>query len=384
MARRAPAAPPALLMLRADAAELSRTLAERTLENELQNLKRQIRENERIWNGFRRMELQMIGAHSLREVITNLVQGFPQLFPRVERVTLACLDPDAELTRLMETEASGTELPSFVALSPEMLTSLFPLPWRPQLGPTDDAIHHLLFPGHPTPLASMALTPLVLRKELIGCLNQASREASHFRPDTSTDLLEHMAAVTAMCLDNAVSHERLKIDGLTDPLTGLYNRRFFERRLHEELDRWARRRDSALACMLVDVDHFKRINDRYGHPVGDRTLQGVARLLGVELRGSDVLARYGGEEFVLLLPDTTLDQAQAIAERLRMQVEHMAPTGPGNPDLQVTVSIGLSCLAPSTTRAVADPGAWLLQQADVALYRAKQDGRNRVVCAVGR
>ena len=153
MARRAPAAPPALLMLRVDAAELSRTLAERTLENELQNLKRQIRENERIWNGFRRMELQMIGAHSLREVITNLVQGFPQLFPRVERVTLACLDPDAELTRLMETEASGTELPSFVALSPEMLTSLFPLPWRPQLGPTDDAIHHLLFPGHPTPLA---------------------------------------------------------------------------------------------------------------------------------------------------------------------------------------------------------------------------------------
>src|SRR3989344_5515324 len=155
MARRAPAAP-AVLLLRADAAGLSRALAEHTLENELQNLKRQIGENERIWNGFRRMELQMIGAHSLREVITNLVQGFPQLFPRVERVTLACLDPDAELTRLMETEASGTELPPFVSLSPEMLASLFPRPWRPQLGPTNDAIQHLLFPGHPVPLASMA------------------------------------------------------------------------------------------------------------------------------------------------------------------------------------------------------------------------------------
>ena len=291
MARRAPTtARPVSLAPRADAARLARTFPERTLENELQNLKRQIRENEHIWNGFRRVELQMIGAHSLREVITNLVQGLPQLFPRVERVTLACLDPDAELTRLMGAEAPGTEPPFFVALSPEMLASLFPRPWRPRLGPMDDAIRHLLFPGHPAPLASMALTPLVLRAELIGCLNQASREAAHFQPDTGTDLLEHMAAVTAMCLDNAVSHERLKIDGLTDPLTGLYNRRFFERRLREELDRWARRRDSALACMLVDVDHFKCVNDRYGHPVGDRTLQGVARLLGIELRGSDVLA----------------------------------------------------------------------------------------------
>ncbi|MDO8598347.1 MAG: DUF484 family protein, partial [Sulfuricaulis sp.] len=239
--RRARRAPPALPTLRADVTRFGHIFLECTLENELQNLKRQIRENERIWNGFRRLELQMIGAHSLREVITILVHGLPQLVPRIERVTLACLDPDAELTRLMETEASGTELPSLVALSPEMLASLFPRPWRPQLGPTDDAIHHLLFPGHPTPLASMALTPMVLREELIGCLNQASREAAHFRPDTGTDLLEHMAAVTAMCLDNAVSHERLKIDGLTDPLTGLYNRRFFERRLREELDRWARR-----------------------------------------------------------------------------------------------------------------------------------------------
>ncbi len=125
---------------RADVLKLSRTIPERTLENELQNLKRQIRENERIWNGFRRVELQMIGAHSLREVIPILAQGLPQLFPRVERVTLAGLDPDTELTRLMEAGASGTELPSFVALSPETLASLFPRPWRPQLGPADDAM----------------------------------------------------------------------------------------------------------------------------------------------------------------------------------------------------------------------------------------------------
>jgi len=186
-----------------------------------------------------------------------------------------------------------------------------------------------------------------------------------------------------MCIDNAVSHERLKIEGLTDPLTGLYNRRFFERRLSEEIDRWVRRHDTALIGMLVDVDHFKQVNDRYGHQAGDRTLQGVARLLGHELRGSDVLARYGGEEFVLLLPDTTTGPGMVIAERLRAQVESASFTGPSGQRLQVTVSIGLACLMPDARRAVADPDVWLLQQADAALYQAKQEGRNRVVC-VGR
>lgn len=356
----------------------------RTLEHELQKLKHQIRDNERIWNGFRQVELRMIGANSLHDVVANLVQGLPRLFPNVDRVTLACLDVDGDLARLLETGSPSTGLPSFTTISPEALKALFPSPWRPSLGPVDDAIRHLLFPGHPKPLASMALAPLVLRDELIGCLNQASADRLHFRPDTGTELLEHLAAVTAMCLDNAVSHERLRIDGITDPLTSLYNRRFFERRLREELDRWARRHDSALVGMLVDVDHFKQINDRYGHPAGDRALQGVARLLAHELRGSDVLARYGGEEFVLLMPDTSMDQGLAIAERLRMLVEQMAATGPSNrQDVRVTVSIGLACLTPGTTQKIKDPGAWLLHQADAALYRAKQGGRNRVVCASG-
>ena len=354
----------------------------RTLDHALQELKHQIRDNERIWNGFRHIELGIIGAHSLRELVSMLVNDIPRQFPRVECVTLACLDPDMELTRLLDAgDTSAPDPRSFVAISSEMLGALFPRPWQPRLGPMDDALRQLLFPGRAEALASMALAPLVLRGELIGCLSQASCEPAHFRPDTGTDLLEHLAAVTAMCIDNAVSHERLKIDGLTDPLTGLYNRRFFERRLGEELDRWARRHDSALVGMLVDVDHFKQINDRYGHQVGDRALQGVARLLGRELRGSDVLARYGGEEFVLLLPDTTVDPGLVIAERLRVQVESAGFTVPDSENLQVTVSVGLACLMPATRRAVDDPGVWLLQQADAALYRAKQGGRNRVVCA---
>lgn len=344
---------------------------------DLQALKRQIRENERIWNGFRQVELGMLGAQSLRELVDNLVRDIPRLFPNVDCVTLACVDPDLELTRHFEIGGETHPSPAFLPISADVLASLFPSPRLPRLGPMEEAVRHLLFPVTGGELKSMALAPLVLRNELIGCLNQASRDPGHFRADTGTDLLQHLAAVAGICIDNAVIHERLKIDGLTDPLTGLYNRRFFERRLREELERWARRPGCSLIGMLVDVDHFKRINDQHGHHAGDRILQGVARLLGKELRGSDVLARYGGEEFVLLLPDTAEDQGFLIAERLRTLVEDAPLAGPQA--RKITVSIGLACLSEGVAPAIADPGAWLLQQADAALYRAKQGGRNRVV-----
>lgn len=346
---------------------------------DLETLKRQIRENERIWNGFRQVELGMLGAQSLRELVDNLVRDIPHLFPNVDCVALACVDPDLELARHFEAEGDIRPSPVLQPISAQVLASLFPSPRQPRLGPMEDAVRQLLFPAAGEGLKSMALAPLVLRGELIGCLNQASRDPGHFRPDTGTDLLEHLAAVAAMCIDNAVIHERLKIDGLTDPLTGLYNRRFFERRLHEELDRWARRPGSSLVGMLVDVDHFKRINDQHGHHTGDRILQGVARLLGKELRGSDVLARYGGEEFVLLLPDTAEDQGFLIAERLRVLIEEASLGEIASQPQKITVSVGLACL-PGMERPVAgDAGAWLLQRADAALYEAKQQGRNRVV-----
>lgn len=346
---------------------------------DLHTLKRQIRDNERIWNGFRQVEIGMLGAQSLRELIENLVRDIPRLFPNVDCVTLACVDPEFELVRHFDVGGDISSAPCFLPVSADVLSSLFPLPRAPRLGPMEDALRQLLFPAASGQLESMALVPLVLRNELIGCLNQASRDPGHFRPDTGTDLLQHLAAVAAICIDNAIIHERLKIDGLTDPLTGLYNRRFFGRRLHEELDRWARRPGSSLIGMLVDVDHFKRINDQHGHHAGDRVLQEVARLLGKELRGSDVLARYGGEEFVLLLPDTAEDEGFLIAERLRSLVEESSFERAGLGSQKITVSIGLACLSVSGNTADADPGAWLLRRADAALYQAKQEGRNRVV-----
>jgi diguanylate cyclase (GGDEF)-like protein len=229
-------------------------------------------------------------------------------------------------------------------------------------------------------LGSVALAPLVFQGRLLGCLAQGSDDATHFTSRTATDLLEHLAAVIALSIDSQISHERLKLDGLTDALTGAANRRYCERWLQNEIERW-RRRPEALVCMLIDIDHFKGINDQHGHQIGDAVLRQVATLLARELRAADVLARYGGEEFMLLLPNTTPAQGATIAERVR---ERIASHAFGGPDaaLRVTVSVGLATLG--TASAVDTPATIaerLVQAADAALYRAKHEGRNRVVTA---
>lgn len=345
---------------------------------QLIRLRDQLLANERIWSGFRRIELQMIGARSLHDLIALLSRDIPLTFSSVDYVTIACFDPEYEMARLIvqEAEPDGAGS-SFIPLSHDVLTALFPRPWRPRLGASDVSLQNLLFPHIRERLGSTAIAPLVLHGQLIGSLNQGSVDARHFTRDTATDLLDHLAAITAMCLDSAVGRERLKRDGLTDPLTGVANRRFFERRLTQELERRLRRGEP-IACMLIDVDHFKAVNDQYGHQAGDRVLSDIAALLGRDLRGADVLARYGGEEFVLLMPDTTKEQAFRIAERLRSRVAHQVFADAKNRRIAATISIGVAALGEDREASAQAGATALLHQADEALYRAKDLGRNRV------
>lgn len=349
------------------------------LYSELAQLRDQIRDNERIWSGFRQIEVKMISAQSLREVVATLCDDLPRLFSGVDCVTLACDDPRYDLSRLVyQNDIPEVSAGSFISMTSASLNTVFPEIRKPKLGPCDAALRSLLFPRCARPVVSVAVAPLVLRHELVGALNQGSGDPNHFSEDAATDLLEHLAAVTAICVENTVNRERLKQDGLTDPLTGVANRRFFERRLKEEVERWSRRGEP-LACMLIDVDHFKQVNDRHGHQAGDRVLQGVAQVLGRDLRAVDVLARYGGEEFVLLLPATNARQGAAIAERLRACIAHQVLDGPARQPLYVTVSIGVACLREGRALSGEAAGSWLLRQADGALYAAKQAGRDHVV-----
>jgi diguanylate cyclase (GGDEF)-like protein len=160
-----------------------------------------------------------------------------------------------------------------------------------------------------------------------------------------------------------------------DALTGLANRRHFERRIGELLARQGAA-DRPLALALLDVDHFKLINDRFGHPACDAVLVGLAQLLRENMRGGDVLARLGGEEFVIVLPDTTPERAREVCERLRERIECRAwPECPGLGP--VTASIGLAMTAPAAPAELAA----LMKHADQALYAAKGAGRNRLVVA---
>ncbi len=167
---------------------------------------------------------------------------------------------------------------------------------------------------------------------------------------------------------------RLERESLTDALTGVHNRRYLDSQLGDELG-LARRYGFPLAVIFLDIDHFKRVNDNHGHPVGDAVLKSFASALGEALRKTDLLARYGGEEFVVVSPHTDLAGATLVAQRLRQAVEALRLDAPGTPGaLRITCSAGVAELTPNTPDA-----QQLLDAADRNLYRAKQQGRNRVV-----
>lgn len=164
-------------------------------------------------------------------------------------------------------------------------------------------------------------------------------------------------------------NERLARLADQDPLTGAYNRRSLEQRLREEAARSSRFSAPLSVCML-DLDHFKRVNDTYGHPVGDKVLVELVRRIGGCLRTADAIARYGGEEFLLVLPHTNLGGAVVVAERIRYVVG-TTPFDVGGVTLGITVSIGAAEVGPK------GPDEAVVR-ADAAMYRAKQGGRNRV------
>lgn len=167
----------------------------------------------------------------------------------------------------------------------------------------------------------------------------------------------------------------LQHESITDALTGLRNRRYFDQRICEEVA-LSKRYKHPLTLMLLDVDFFKRINDTYGHTVGDDVLSNLSKLVMGVVRDSDIVARYGGEEIAVITPNTGKEEAALLAERLRGKIEEttVATIGKSQEIVQVTISIGLCSLSPIITDKEA-----LLEESDQALYLAKKYGRNRVV-----
>lgn len=225
-------------------------------------------------------------------------------------------------------------------------------------------------------IRSIVTLPLRARGEVIGVLTLNSPKVDAFTEDIHQvlQIIEYPASVV---VDNARLHERTKRMAVTDGLTRLYNHRHFYELLEQEFHR-TRRYQASVALIMIDIDFFKQINDTYGHQVGDDILKELASVIRAQVREVDILARYGGEEFAALLPQTSLEQARVVAERIREAVEkNEFSTSKGV--IKITVSLGLAGYPEMDINSQVE----LVQQADAALYRAKEAGKNRVMIGAG-
>ncbi|MGC1523000.1 MAG: DUF484 family protein [Steroidobacteraceae bacterium] len=353
------------------------------LKARLKEMTAEAANNESILKRTQARELTLLGADSLAQLLRAMVDGLRESYA-LDAVSVVLLDPQHEVRHLLLAGGDRPEefkqiffVDSLVGLAPQ-LAALH----KPWLGPFVGADHHLLFPGVAS-LKSAALVPLTRKDRATGALCFGSREQARFTRHHGTDFLAHLGAVAAVCIENAVNRARLLRAGITDFLTGWHNRRYLQQRLKEELAR-AQRRSGAIACLMIDIDRFKSINDGYGHLAGDNALKEIAHRVESQIRSMDTAARFGGDELAILLPEASAAEAAKLAERIRevIAAEPFALTAQIQRNL--TVSVGVASISPrrdeTDLKAVADR---LLADADAALYRAKALGRNRVQVGSG-
>ena len=353
------------------------------LKKRLTEMTAEAANNETILKKTQARELTLLRADTLAQLLRAMVDGLRESYA-LDAVSVVLLDPQHEIRHLL---LAGGDRPdefkqiffvdSLVGLAPQ-LAALH----RPWLGPFVGADHHLLFPGS-TQLKSAALVPLARKDRATGALCFGSRDPARFTRHHGADFLAHLGAVGAVCVENAVNRARLLRAGITDFLTGWHNRRYLQQRLKEELAR-AQRRGGSIACLMIDIDRFKSINDGYGHLAGDTALKEVAQRVEAQIRTMDTAARFGGDELAILLPEASALEAATLAERIREVIAAVPFSLTAQVERQLTVSVGVAAVSPRRDepdlKAVADR---LLADADAALYRAKALGRNRVQLGSG-
>lgn len=224
-----------------------------------------------------------------------------------------------------------------------------------------------------TDFKSLLILPLRMEKGIpLGALTIAATEPGVFS-GSRLELLELIADQVAIKIELAQSHERISKLATTDGLTGLANHRTFQHGLDIMLERTRRSKTSPICLIICDLDHFKLINDSYGHPFGDKVLQKVAQILAKSVRRLDLAARYGGEEFALVLEDSTEAGGRLLTERIRKEIENLSLRH-DKKEVRLTMSFGLAIFPDD-----ANEKSQLIIKADEALYHAKNTGRNRIV-----
>ncbi len=273
------------------------------------------------------------------------------------------------------------------AIEKRVLETCFDIPKTPNLFTMYTTLKPLVIPDvdqypawnrHKTgnPVRSWVGTPIYAHGQILAFFSLDKLEPNSYQEEHARKL-EMFANHAALAMVNARLFQEIQRLAVTDTLTGLYNRRYFFERACQEFIRSCRYRHP-LAIVMLDLDHFKAVNDTYGHPVGDLVLQVISRLVIQTVRKSDLVARFGGEEIILLLPETTLQAAESLAEHLRQKIA--AITIPANDhSISITASFGVCGGNPADCQLEPQRAIeTLIEFADQALYQAKQGGRNQV------
>jgi diguanylate cyclase (GGDEF)-like protein len=350
----------------------------RTLQERLQDLTEEVSRNDALLRKTQERELELLRAGSLAQLLERLIHGLRESY-QLDAVALVLNDPQHEIRHLMAGDGflvDELREVQFVDALKDVAPRLPELD-RPWLGPFYKEDHELLVQGAMRS-GSVALIPLWRNEQLDGLLIFCSRDPMRFNRELASDFLAHLGVVAAICIENSVNRARLVRSGLTDFLTGFHNRRYLQSRLREELAR-AQRGKQYLVCLMIDVDHFKRINDQYGHLAGDAVLREVARRVDAEMRSSDTGARFGGDEFAIVLAQSSFEDGERVAQRVLRAVGNQPIKVGTHGSETVTLSIGVAAAAPGPeVRDLKHMAERLLAEADAALYRAKSGGRNRV------
>jgi diguanylate cyclase (GGDEF)-like protein len=357
------------------------------LREKLDRLLKEARRNEQTQSSFDNFSLSVVAAQGPEELFSLLLEEQKKF--RIDEIQLCLVDRYHEVERLLA-DSYQKQYQGLSFIDAETSTLLISdIPDRPVLGTRIiNKYDWLINIKDASKYKSAALLPLKRGNEIIGVLLLLSKDINRYNKDDGTAFLQKHSAMIAISIENCINRQRTLELGYHDGLTNAYNRRYFDERLKQETDRCLRK-NVDLVCLFIDVDFFKKINDRYGHQTGDTVLVRLVILMRDLVRSSDIVARYGGEEFAVILPDTGIQLGHEVAERIRSEVENQK-LFINDQLLTVTVSIGMASLSQIKYQIDAKDSnhphnapdnldQLLLKKADEALYQAKETGRNQVI-----
>lgn len=352
----------------------------RSLKRTLHVLISKAERNQEILRTFQQIELQLLSCNRLGDLLDMLLINIKEYFS-LDGISLFLFDPEGTAQALLENYNSPSQQQwlSFHHNYPE-LRQLYPKNIdKPILLEPDAELKKCLFPNERA-IESCAMLPLERHGFLIGSLHLGSRDPSRYTERVATDYISHMASIISVCIENAISQETLHKLSIIDMLTKVNNRRSFDQELMRELSR-ASRNQYAISCLFVDLDHFKKINDSYGHQTGDKVLAESAQVIKSQLRSTDFMARYGGEEFAILLPGCDAPRAIQVAENVRTAVRRLTFYSEEQQPFKVTLSVGVACSNPSPHPDcdLLNDAHQLVANADKGVYKAKESGRDCVI-----